>query len=743
MDDSVGNPYDFANPVADPAVFAGRKAETQTIKYYLDEAKRATRPFNLAVIGPRGSGKTSIINMIASEAAQRKYLVVRVSLDEGHAVSPLAFFFKIIDSIIYALVDEGCWGGTRGATYEHYLSLVTTNEIPTNEAYRTFLFPIQYASAMSAHNQDAPVSDQLVEHDLRYMSEAAARPIVLLLDECNVLSSHRILLEKLRNLFMNMPGYMLCLAGTDDLFPMINDVFSPIARQFKKIHVAEFTDFGETRDCIELPLKQKGLMTTLPSGQDRRLFEKEIHELTGGRPYEIQLVCHKCFSRLQQQEEREQMVLDAGVLEDVRDELETAQDMSKRTVLGHLDRLSPRHLLALDAMGQCAPSALIDRLWQTEQLFHGNGRFTEDTFLASLEDLVAWGILSREGTLVSFAGDDFDRIYLKYYALERGLKIQVRSLRPDLFFSRRLGDFLRAIPGAYVAGYFSVQSGHPISLSSTAAAMSQQHAARNPLDGLPYALDLYQTMLTTYYEEDAIDAIRVTITSPWATADACVFAEMPSDTRALAAILQAIKELESRSQAAETSVSVESCRVAVLPPEELRPLAETVRRANVRARLGLFHFNEAIDCYLEADASTVKPRVQTWFHAGIVTALQLDWPRDLQLALAYMVSTGPDLQSAEKLLTQFTEQYSQTPHSAVALYDLSVVAAKRGEIQHATALLSQAENRWQMYSGTKDLGPWTLQLISVEQGEVLGKEADSTELPDAITKARDVLSGMQ
>ena len=74
------NPYDFANPVNDPNLFAGRKAILDEIRYYLDHAKAASRAINLAIIGGRASGKTSILNMIQNEAQHRKFCVVRVEL---------------------------------------------------------------------------------------------------------------------------------------------------------------------------------------------------------------------------------------------------------------------------------------------------------------------------------------------------------------------------------------------------------------------------------------------------------------------------------------------------------------------------------------------------------------------------------------------------------------------------------------------------------------------------------------
>ena len=65
---NYNNPYDFANPVNDPELFSGRKKEIDEIKYYLEHASKSKRPINIALIGKRASGKTSVLNMIEYEA---------------------------------------------------------------------------------------------------------------------------------------------------------------------------------------------------------------------------------------------------------------------------------------------------------------------------------------------------------------------------------------------------------------------------------------------------------------------------------------------------------------------------------------------------------------------------------------------------------------------------------------------------------------------------------------------------
>ena len=137
----VQNPFDFSNPVGDPEVFAGRKTELADIRYYLDQGSRSARPINLAVLGGRASGKTSLLNMIEDGALKRGYCVVRIDLDEGDTTSQLAFFLKIFDSLVTTACRDGAFGGLTGKTYETYRNLVDAFEVPEDKTFCTFIFP--------------------------------------------------------------------------------------------------------------------------------------------------------------------------------------------------------------------------------------------------------------------------------------------------------------------------------------------------------------------------------------------------------------------------------------------------------------------------------------------------------------------------------------------------------------------------------------------------------------------------
>jgi hypothetical protein len=403
------NPYDFANPVLNESLFFGRRSELQEIRYYVDLAKSVPRPINLSILGNRASGKTSLLNMTEQYAKRQGFCTARINLDEGDIQNELRLFFKIFDAILTSVCEEGAFGGLSGKVYDTYVDLISTNCMPTNDPERLFLpflFPISYAKSMAAGNLDAPLQDYGFTRDLRKISEESHRPILLLFDEANVLAKSRVHLQKLRNIFMNLSHFMLVLTGTPDLFPLMDEVFSPMVRQFKKVILGEFKSDDETRQCVREPLLLMGLSEKQMS--DLAPDFGGIHEVSGGRPYEVQLVSHILFRRVQTGRAGK-MSLDVAALDEVRQELETSQSLADRPLLRRLRSLNREELSALMyfAFGY---GGTFEDMWTVEYFLEGERNWNKKNLNRQLDPLVDREILSCENDTISFRGDEFEKI---------------------------------------------------------------------------------------------------------------------------------------------------------------------------------------------------------------------------------------------------------------------------------------------------------------------------------------------
>ena len=421
------NPYDFANPVTNKKLFSGRETELDEITYYLDHAVHAPRPMSLALIGNRASGKTSLLNIAEQEAEQRNFCTVRIDLDESHAKNELAFFSKFFDAIFLSAVSQGAFGGRQGETFHTYLEMVTTNEIPEDKTFCPFWFPIQYAMATKAQRESVSLLDESIKHDMSQIRSELDKPIIILMDECDILIKNASILQKIRNIFMHMEGYMILLAATPKLFPLLDDVFSPIIRQLKRISIQEFKNEDDTKRCMNKPLREVDIDPVQVFSEETY---EEVHELSGGKPYEINLICHVLF-RHYQRSSRERMALDASVLEDIRKELDKSQDLSHRRVLQAIRDLSRSELRGLGLLCRANNSLTLDQLICIERVFYGEQRHKSRKLEQLYTNLRSKGILGLdEDDRLVFCGDEFERIYIKYFAREQGVPLRISEVPP-------------------------------------------------------------------------------------------------------------------------------------------------------------------------------------------------------------------------------------------------------------------------------------------------------------------------
>lgn len=514
---SLPNPFDFANPINDPKIFAGRQKILDDIEYYLDHAKKAQRPINLAIIGERASGKTSLLNMIHLGLEKRDICSVRVDLDESDAEFQLMFFYKLFDSILTTICNLNFFGGIHSKTYDTYRNMIDTLDIPDDKSFCLFQFPLQYVRALRNNNLSAPLSDTNFKNDLILLQNSINKPIAILIDECDILSKSRVHLEKIRNLFMNISGYMLVFTGSQALFPLMNDIFSPIIRQFKKINVVPFIDEKETKDCIFLPLKKIGI----ESPNDEINFEtlrdiSEIHDLSGGRPYEIQLICHFLFKRLQLGQ-NSKMELSVEVLDDVLNELQSTQDVYSRPIPSKIRSFEKEDLSLLSRLCTNIGHVSVDQIWFDQYLFSGDKRWEKHNLETALSNFIEMGLLSvDQNKKIKFLGDDFDKIYCKYYSRKQRVQFNISEIPFDIRLRLRIDSLIRNnIKGFKNVGIFQNDESMDSDIDNCIQLITSGHYEEN-LRKLPfYLIEAIYEMNCNYNDDSQFPLINLLLDTPW------------------------------------------------------------------------------------------------------------------------------------------------------------------------------------------------------------------------------------
>lgn len=416
------NPYDFINPVKDPKLFAGRHKELEDIGYYL-ELSKSKRPqyANLALIGQRASGKTSLLNMIKSMSDEKGFLAIKIDLNNEIVEDDTIFFKEIFDGIMTEGAEKEMYGGLSSKIYSGFRRLIDTFdfnvEIP-------LLFGTAYVGRRKG-NRNAGIPPHILVHDLKEVHKEAMNKgiptIVLLFDECDLLANNQTLLQKIRNAFMEVDGYILVFSGTERMFPAMDEVFSPIPRFFKRIDVKNFENLEETKECVLKPLEEEEKKKVDTGGL------QELHRLSNGMPYEVKLISHFMYRRFKETK-TEMMKITVGVLDDVLNELERLRKGEHHEVANKIRKYEKDHLKVLISVLEL-PKATSDQLItfnlleDVESLNSENIAIKTGEIRSIITPFKVDGIINEnEDNQLYFVGDDFDLLYLKYYAISQGIK---------------------------------------------------------------------------------------------------------------------------------------------------------------------------------------------------------------------------------------------------------------------------------------------------------------------------------
>lgn len=306
------NPYK-RSPIKKLEDLAGRARERKTIRYYLSLTASGHSP-HLALIGERGIGKTSLLNGAETLARDLNLLPVRLDMNELKANSIGRFWYDLYQTLALSMAKAGCWGGVQGTIYAELLRMIHARQ-PGSLQKAVMQVPYVF-SCHQGSIDDFECPDALVVNDFEAcLTELQSRGftgIALLIDEANCLGKNVPLLQMFRNIFQVVENCSLLLAGTEAVFPALSEVFSPIPRQFHRIDVKPFADWSNTMELVLGPLPEDIFDTVGPTSDVLR----DLHELCGGAPDEIQLYCHHMY-RSVEDGSSEQMTLSPQVFREV------------------------------------------------------------------------------------------------------------------------------------------------------------------------------------------------------------------------------------------------------------------------------------------------------------------------------------------------------------------------------------------------------------------------------------------
>lgn len=734
------NPYDFSNPVIDHNLFSGREEELSKVRYYLDQAKNAPRAINVSIIGPRASGKTSFLNIIEKEAKDRGFCVARIDLNESDAVSPLLFFQKVFDSAFREACsmkrEDGSYfyEGKTGKTFQTYLDMISTYSVPEEKTWCPFIFPIQYAKAMSVQRSDAQFSEPSLKDDLTKLSKELGMPIALLFDECDILTLNRVLLQMLRNVFMNIPGYFLTLTGTPNLFPSIDEVFSPIARQFKRIELEGFSNPSETQDCIFTPLKSLEI-NPYDLFDRRRAYRDviEIHEITGGKPYEIQLICHMLFLRIQKGKAT-QMRVNIEVLNDVNRELSSGKHIESRLSINRIRDLEKDFTDDLTKLLQCSGRASFEQMWFVMHVLEKNDN--KKLIADHLAFFVEQGIIDTSNGLLTFQGDEFDRIYLKYLMRTKGQIVHIQEAPYDLYTLTVMGNTITDIlEQVGITKHKTLGFGHnPDKILGNLRNL--KNLDTDCFEDLKetFSLDFARTysLVIEFCEREQnsfLELIGITLQSPWGNQNFIVCSR--TNTNNIKDLFEELTAINRRAEDLNGQLLFNHETIEIPSHEYLSNFVVENASKPLKSFLASEHMEQAVTMHLKQN------NIQSALTHADLSYLYSQDAASLN-NVGYLYMQMGNLEEAESYFKSAIEKCEEESIKALLYYNTACTKAKRGNLDEALAIIKDALDLCSKQELDSRMCGCLL-AIMVEDGKIAFKEKADVDIKKVCIESKEAI----
>jgi hypothetical protein len=271
MGDCV-NPFNPYFP-ADSRIFANRGKEQRFFIQGLRQGlhPKGPGPWNVALLGPWGIGKTSLLRRFAGITSDFDRPAVPISLTVTSGLESMdAFIFLLLDHVKEILLSRRNWPARiRQELTKWEMSLQ--------------LGPIRLTH-QSSRSGESVAGISLLYKGLYRLWESILHGqvsgVVIFLDDAhNLLQFNPQALLILRSVFQDLQGigakYPLVITGPEDMFEATRDVAEPVTRFFERMKLGLFS-LEDTGEAIKTPLNQLNTGISIEDDAITVVWEKSL-----------------------------------------------------------------------------------------------------------------------------------------------------------------------------------------------------------------------------------------------------------------------------------------------------------------------------------------------------------------------------------------------------------------------------------------------------------------------------------
>jgi len=239
------------------------------------------------------------------------------------------------------------------------------------------------------------------------------------------------------------------------------------------------------------------------------------------------------------------MNLDFAALREVLSDLERLSESSARPLLGKIERLGKFQLDALGVLSACSGFASARQLWLVRYITRGDLKW--EALEACAEELRVNGVIEERDGRLSFYGDDFDRIFVKYFAREHGVRCEVQDSNPVQHLQRSI---IREV-GIQGVGFLTTTSDEDgvAAFRQIASALASPTEAETSFASRE---DWAQTAYRLFSEHSSIEEIpvvRVNLSLPeFGRLSGIIYFESADALRALPNVIEKLRSFAGRAK---------------------------------------------------------------------------------------------------------------------------------------------------------------------------------------------------
>lgn len=277
------NPFNPLFP-AQRGLFANRRDEQHRFRRSLDAstAPESPGPWNVALLGPWGIGKTSLLRRFTQLAETHEPALGVVTLSVTSAVGSIDGFCETLLQRIRSDLSAQMGLAERvRAEVDRWQPRLSVGPVSASRP------PDRGAGAAAGRGVDQLYSE-LGRLWVRLSRCDLAGVLIFLDDIENLLAAEPSALLTLRSVFQDLQGrgcvFPLVITGPATLLDVGRDVSEPVTRFFDRMPLASFT-LADTLEAIREPLRLNGATLAVADSAAARLWEK-----TGGHPYFVSFV---------------------------------------------------------------------------------------------------------------------------------------------------------------------------------------------------------------------------------------------------------------------------------------------------------------------------------------------------------------------------------------------------------------------------------------------------------------------